>query len=76
MLHPDKASVAAPQRRIFWQIVLIVWSLLALLQSIIKTSNDPNSIFLRLTSKETVYNTKPATGSHASRHELRFANSW
>ena len=35
MLQPDKASAAAPQKRIFWQIVFIVWSLLALPESIV-----------------------------------------
>ena len=55
MLQPDKASAAAPKRKIFWQIVLIFWSLLAVPQSIVKTSNDPNRILLRLISKENIY---------------------
>lgn len=55
MLQPDKTNAVAPQIRIFWQIIFIVWSLLALPESIVTSNNDPNRIFLRLISKETIY---------------------
>jgi hypothetical protein len=73
MLQPDKTNAVAPQRRIFWQTFFIVWSPLALPESIFTSRNDPNRIFLRLISKETTY--MAFTRTPVSRHELQFANS-